>query len=157
MSVVNEVVDFDGAVAVAKAFAENRGDTLVVVTADHDHTMSLLDTHYPFKEGMCGVEKSCGGPYEAIRLPIAQSGIPHSQGLYDTAMQGDYAPSGLIMQYAWFVQAGMEKDKDLDAPHSANFVPVYAYGPWATKFAGMNDQPEIGQVLHEWVAATKVE
>ena len=148
-SVPSEVEDFDDAVAVVADFARQHGDTLLIVTADHDHSISAVDTHYPFAQKMCAAEKACGGSYEAIRLPVATEGIRHGEGLKDSSLQGVYTPSELILQYAWLVQEGMQKG-DLDAPHSANLVPVFALGPWATELRGMTDQPDIGGLIHRW-------
>ncbi|MEU6646863.1 alkaline phosphatase [Saccharomonospora sp. NPDC046836] len=43
--VVYDTIEFDQAIGVAKKFAEKHGDTLVVVTADHGHSMSIVGTH----------------------------------------------------------------------------------------------------------------
>ena len=40
---IGETVDLDEAVQVALAFARERGDTLVIVTADHAHTSQIVD------------------------------------------------------------------------------------------------------------------
>ena len=40
---IGETVDLDEAVQVALAFAKDRGDTLVIVTADHAHTSQIVD------------------------------------------------------------------------------------------------------------------
>lgn len=43
---VLEAIELDKAVGVAKRFAEEHGDTLVVVTADHAHSMSITGTYW---------------------------------------------------------------------------------------------------------------
>jgi alkaline phosphatase len=43
--VVYDTIEFDQAIGVAKRWAEDRDDTLVVVTADHNHSMSIVGTH----------------------------------------------------------------------------------------------------------------
>ncbi|WP_166345454.1 alkaline phosphatase [Phytoactinopolyspora limicola] len=40
-----DTIEFDQAIAVAKKWAEGRDDTLIVVTADHNHSMSIVGTH----------------------------------------------------------------------------------------------------------------
>lgn len=43
--VVYDTIEFDQAIGVAKRWAEGRDDTLIVVTADHNHSMSIVGTH----------------------------------------------------------------------------------------------------------------
>lgn len=40
-----DTIEFDKAIGIAKKWAEEHGDTLVVVTADHNHSMSIVGTH----------------------------------------------------------------------------------------------------------------
>lgn len=42
---VYDCIELDQAVGIAKRFAEENGDTLIVVTADHNHSMSIVGTH----------------------------------------------------------------------------------------------------------------
>lgn len=42
---VYDAIEFDQALAVAKQWAAGRDDTLIVVTADHNHSMSIVGTH----------------------------------------------------------------------------------------------------------------
>ncbi len=42
---VYDTIEFDQAIGVAKRWAQEDGDTLVVVTADHNHSMSIIGTH----------------------------------------------------------------------------------------------------------------
>jgi len=149
-SVLAEVADFDGAVAAAVAFARKRGDTLVVVTSDHGHTMTLLDNHYAFESGRCGVAAPCGGPFEFVAIPIATSGIRNGEGLANAELQGAFAPPRLHLQYPWPMQEAALR-VDVGASHSANMVPLFAGGPWAERFGGYLDQPAIGRILMEWV------
>lgn len=43
---VFDTIEMDKAVGIAKRFAEQHGDTLVVVTADHAHSMSITGTYW---------------------------------------------------------------------------------------------------------------
>lgn len=40
-----DVIEFDKAIGIAKAFAAQRNDTLIVVTADHSHSVSVYGTY----------------------------------------------------------------------------------------------------------------
>jgi len=78
-----EVIEFDRAIAVGKAFAETHPDTLVIVTADHEcsgaaiigaSTASAADL-----EANPAAGKSVVGTYEAAKFPkytIADDGYP---------------------------------------------------------------------------------
>ncbi|MGM0555956.1 MAG: alkaline phosphatase [Myxococcota bacterium] len=151
-ALLDEVQDFDEAVQVAHEFAERDGDTLVLVTADHDHTTSVIDNHYAFDSTCgCAATTACGGDHalESIRVPVDE--MPHAEGFEAKELQGRFAPPEISVQYGWLPQAAAAKSR-LNGPHSANFVPLYAYGPWATKFKGFRDQPEAGKILMEWAS-----
>lgn len=150
MSVIQEIVDFDQAVEVAKRFVDENPDTLLIVTSDHDHTLSVIDNHYPFTGNRCGAEARCGGTFESIELPVNSKSVRNAEGFVDKQVRGDWADSVIMLQYAWLVQQGKLKGASKSAPHTAHFVPIFAYGPWAYRFEGYLDQPQIGQILLEW-------
>lgn len=47
-----DTIEFDNAVGVAKAFADQKGDTLVIVLADHNHSFSVYGTVDYAKSGL---------------------------------------------------------------------------------------------------------
>jgi alkaline phosphatase len=147
-SLVDEVVDFDQAVAAAHEFARRDGNTLVVVTADHDHTTSVIDDHYQFDNCSCAAAVECGGDFELEKITAAVDKIEHNEGLRDTSLQGAYSPLEISIQYAWLIQEGA-RAAGRPGTHSANFVPVFAYGPQSDKLAGFRDLAQIGQILLE--------
>lgn len=149
-ALIDEIVDFDEAVQVALAFARENENTLVIVTADHDHTLSVLDNHYMFAKGRCGAAVQCGGTFDVPMLPVAIDKIHRNEGLAASELQGEFALPTIGLQYSWAVTAANQKTR-IGGPHSANFVPLFAEGPGAARLGGFHDQPEIGQLLIEWV------
>jgi len=148
-TLVAEIDDFDRTVATVREFAKTHPDTLVIVTADHDHTISILDNHYVFASGRCGAEKRCGGTFQATDIPVKVESLLHADGFRDPLIRGDWPPAAVLVQYAWIVQEAMAM-KSLSAPHSAHLVPLFASGPWSDEVRGYVDQPEIGRLLHTW-------
>ena len=162
MPLIDEVRDFDETVALVHRFAQDRGDTLIIVTADHDHTMTLLDDHYGFHKNMCGLARRCDGEVELIELPLRAERLPHGTGLGAPGAalrQPPFAEPGLLLQYAWLPSeaARRARDASVAGPHSANFVPLFAYGPGAQAFGGFHDQPEVGAMLVRWARGEGIE
>jgi alkaline phosphatase len=149
-ALVDEVIDLDRAAEAALRFAWERDDTLLVVTATRDATLSLLDNHYPFHKGHCGIAQRCGGPEVLLDLPVAWQRVHNGAGLGDARFQGEFTPPGLILQYAWLPQRA-SRDADLPEPGSANFVPLFAYGPGANALKGFHHAAEVGELLIDWV------
>ncbi|MFU8802589.1 MAG: alkaline phosphatase [Bradymonadaceae bacterium] len=149
---IDEVIDFDEAVAAAVEFAQRDGDTLVIVTADHDHTLSVLDNHYGFNKGRCGAAQACGGKMVFEGIPVAIDKIHGNEGFDDASLQGKFGTPQIYLQYSWIIMAANERTR-MSGPHSANFVPLFALGPWANRVGGFRDQPEIGKILMEWATS----
>ncbi|WP_230467697.1 alkaline phosphatase [Lujinxingia vulgaris] len=146
-----EIADFDAAVARALAFAESEGDTLVIATSDHDHTLSVLDNHYGYHSGHCGVMSACGGPFEGIALPVATEGLTNAQGFAATELQGEFGAPTMTLQYDWIVQE-VARRVQMGGPHSGNMVPLFASGPRAAELGRLRDQPQLGQWLTRWAS-----
>lgn len=146
---VDAIGEFDAAVEEGREFAQRDGDTLVVATADADQTLSVMDNHYGFNYGVCGVAKRCGGPYEMRPLSVSADGLENAAGLTDVTLQGEYAPPELFAEYAWAVQAGAEQG-EVRGMNTVNFVPVFATGPWSGRFEGAYDQTHIGKQFVKW-------
>lgn len=171
-ALVDEVVDFDQAVGAAVDFARKDGNTLVIVTADHDHTTSVIDQHYGNNKCARAASTDFGGPFELKDIPVAPDALgPACEPVeavteanadtvacagdeaLRTKLQGDFAPLQFSIQYAWSVQKTKNKLGDkFSGPHSANFVPLFAMGPGSSAFEGFHDQPEVGRLLQTLVA-----
>ncbi|WP_019122607.1 alkaline phosphatase [Brevibacillus massiliensis] len=61
-----DTIEMDKAVGVAKRFAEKNGDTLVIVTADHSHSVSISGTYW---EGDGKSGREAVRTYEAAKFP----------------------------------------------------------------------------------------
>ncbi len=142
--------EFDEAVEAALKFAAHDGETLVLVTTDHDYTLSVIDNHYGFHRGFCGAAAQCGGDFQLHWLDVNSQAIRHGAGFSDASLQGDFRPPKIALQYTWMVEQASGSGKDLVGPPSANFVPLFAAGPGEAAFGGVLDQPEVGQWLIEW-------
>jgi alkaline phosphatase len=80
-----EVIEFDRAVAVAKAFAEKNPDTLVIVTADHECSGAAIIGASTATAATLEANPASGsavvGTYEAAKFPkyaIAEDGYPQT-------------------------------------------------------------------------------
>lgn len=153
-ALIEEIHDFDRAVAEAFEFARQHGDTLVVVTSDRDHSLSLLDTHYGFVKSQCGIAKRCQGTHTFKDLPIAVDRIRHNEGLMRADLQGVFAPPAMLLQYAWLPEAARTKLKGtFKSPATAHLVPIFALGPGADRFSGFFAQERIGRMLMKVLTA----
>lgn len=89
---MNEIDDFDSAVGAAMDFAESGGETLVVVTADHE-------------------------------------------------------TGGMSLTYDDIVDAKFIKAQFSTKGHTAQMVPLFAYGPKSERFGGIKENVEIGKLI----------
>ena len=83
-----EVVEFDRAIAVAKAFAEDHPDTLVIVTADHECSGAALIGASTATAASLAEHPDAGssivGTYDAAKFPkyvLADDGYPQSTNI----------------------------------------------------------------------------
>lgn len=67
---IYDTIEFDQAIGVAKRWADVRGeDTLIVVTADHNHSMSIVGTHSKRDDGTKEPDRERNGVYGDAGYP----------------------------------------------------------------------------------------
>lgn len=76
---IGETVDLDEAVQVALAFARNRTDTLVIVTADHAHTSQIISPGVD-SPGLTSALNTADGTVMAVNYATAESGAQGHTG-----------------------------------------------------------------------------
>ncbi|NNC38896.1 MAG: alkaline phosphatase [Hyphomonadaceae bacterium] len=144
--------------AVAKAVEmTNPEDTLILVTADHSHVLSIAG--YPgIGNPILGVVKpidretgklsdepllaSDGKPYTTLGYHNGPNTRTDDDDLSDNAVQG------INFQQQTAIPMGSET-------HAGEDVPLYAYGPGAQKARGVIDQAEIFDIMVDAVGFEK--
>lgn len=138
---LDETLQFDMAIEKTMAILEARGlleDTLVLVTADHDHGLSM--SGYPDR----------GTEIYGIAMPSRIDQVPFTTLTYATGSKDNYHyarhGSGLIREdptktdytsFDYYQQAGVLNN---EVAHGGGDVPVYATGPMAHLFHGVHEQ-----------------
>ena len=148
--IMGEIAEFEAAVATALEFAASRADTLVVTTSLGDKTLTVYDNHYGFHSGHCGAMAECGGAVETHWFEVVGDSLRHGEGFENRALQGDFGAPRIGLQYSWMVEEAARRGTPRSA-RSANFVPLFANGPGAWRFAGFMDQIQIGQEFTELI------
>jgi alkaline phosphatase len=150
-----DVVAFDDAVAVAYDFASADGDTLVVVTADHE-TGGLEIGGSPnvaFIEGITASTdfmygRVARGEMTAEEVLETYAGVDwndltpaEKQGIADYGEMGisDVLTTRANVAWGW---SGRD-----EGSHTATQVPVFAFGPGSEPFEGSIDNTDIGNEL----------
>jgi alkaline phosphatase len=168
---VYDTIEFDKALGIALDFAARDGETLVVVTADHNHSMSIVGTHdrrqgpSPEREGN-GVYGDAGfptyvdtdgdgfpdDPNPDVQLFFGWSNHPdHSD---DFQHNERFAQPALIdatgrafdnpdRDPGALVQIGNLPYNQSNCVHTVEDVGVFASGPGAARFNAVQDNTEI--------------
>jgi alkaline phosphatase len=155
--VARDVVAFDDAVAVAYDFANADGDTLVVVTADHE-TGGLQVGDDPNAEFIASVTASTSFMWGLIHREgmDAEDVLETYAGVTDLTQAekdaiADYGEMGISdalsarANVAWGWSGGKE------GSHTATEVPVFAFGPSPEPLEGSIDNTDIGNLLFDVV------
>jgi alkaline phosphatase len=164
-----DAIEMDVAVGKAKAWAAQRGDTLVIVTADHAHTNSTYGTYNPKDQTgtgtMAGVglyEENGFPTYQATLdqygLPMAKASIMLAVGYgaapahYENYIVGDkpFAPTAnqdnKPVPNPIYAQGGQLNTGNIGGTsgnHSVDPVPLFATGPGSGYFKGVMDNTEV--------------
>lgn len=173
-----DTIEMDKALGVAKRFAEQNGETLVVVTADHAHSLSIAGTYWE-GDGKSGREalrtyqnslfptytdsNGDGFPdtpdadrklavvfgaypdyYEDYRFDEVPTvpAIRDSEGSY-VANPAKLADPQDPNRDRFYRTGTMNPTGDSQGVHSADDVPLMAYGPGATYFKGTMDNTDV--------------
>jgi alkaline phosphatase len=148
-----DVVAFDDAVAVAYSFASADGDTLVVVTADHE-TGGLQVGGSPDAEFIAGVTASTAFMHGLINREgeSAEDVLATYAGVTDLTQAekdaidayGEMGISDALSLRANVTWGWSGRD---EGSHTATEVPVFAFGPGSEPFEGSIDNTDIGNEL----------
>ncbi|MDV6011456.1 alkaline phosphatase [Haloechinothrix sp. LS1_15] len=167
---VYDTIEFDKAIGLAKRWAEDRDDTLIVVTADHNHSMSIVGTHDRREaDGRAGngVYAAAGFPTYAdsdgdgfpddpdpdVSLFYGWSNHPdHTDGFRH---QPVFREPSLLDEDTGNAVDNPERDPDAELQtgnlpltqtncvHTVEDVPIFASGPGAARFNAFLDNTEV--------------
>lgn len=162
-----DTIEFDQAIAHAKAFADKNKDTLIIVLADHAHGASITGT-YTEKDGKTGREAvrtyAAGGfptfedrdgdgfpdnPDVDVTLAIQYANHPDNNMNYKfikkptnpTVVKDGIAKANPAKQ--GFFEAGNIPAKEDSEVHAADDIVLNAMGPGSDYFHGVMDNTEV--------------
>jgi alkaline phosphatase len=167
-----DVLELDKTVKLAKEWAAKRDDTLIIVTADHGHSLTVFggyDTSKgPGNRDAAQVYEKAGFPnyyakldQNGIPLPEAARGLAVGFGAHPDYCEtysgrevfqaptvsdgkGGFVPNPKVCSEPGAYQriGNLPKDQS-QGVHTADPVPLFAFGPGAKQFSGSMDQTEI--------------
>jgi len=177
--VIAEVLAFDEAVKIALDFAKKDGNTLIVVTADHE-TMGF-DISEPLDYDVLSKMKVTP-EYMAIKLKKDDNGVFTTESIREVFAEVEYAGitdlsedeiaviQAVSDQYSYKVgweigsvisaranMGSMSTEVRALSPtggHTANMVPLFAYGPGAEIFSGVLDNTDVARIISTLMGTT---
>lgn len=172
-----EMIAFDNAVEYVVNWAEENGNTLVIVKGDHE-TMGISATEPMDIEALKNIDvspeymaqqlikdkKTNNYTVKSIRnvfkkhanmkvtdeeIEMFQENIVDPEGrIYANKLVGWEIGSMIASHYrAGSIDRQTRKDSNSSKGHTANMVPVFAYGPGAERFDGVLDNTEIPKMI----------
>jgi alkaline phosphatase len=167
---IYDTIEFDQAIGVARSWAEEHGDTLIVVTADHNHSMSIVGTHN--RLGTAPIDRDSNGVYADAGFPTYVDsdgdGYPddpnpdvqlffgwsnHPDHSDDFQHNTDFAQPALLAggiavdnparDPGALVQVGNLPYNQSNCVHTVEDVAVFASGPGAARFNDFQDNTEL--------------
>lgn len=170
-----DVLEMDKAVAWAKEYAKTHPDTLVLVTADHSHSLSVYGgydaTQGPGKRSAVGVYDKAGFPTygdqrDANGLPLPETKRTYAVGFAatpdycetylgrkvyldptvsngKTGAEAAYVPNPKICEEGAVQRVGNLDPGSAQGVHTADPMPLFAFGAGAHHFFGTMDQTDI--------------
>ncbi|XP_011182967.1 alkaline phosphatase [Zeugodacus cucurbitae] len=136
---LDEILEFDKAIQLARAMTDP-AETLIVVTADHGHPLS-----------MAGFSERGTDILGLNEVTPAEDGVPYATMDYAVGPQQYLHPNGTRMDLT-----GKMGDPEFVTPsyikqragvHSGEDVSVYASGPWAHLFTGVMQQNSLPHLM----------
>lgn len=167
---VYDCIELDQAIGVARQWAEGRDDTLIVVTADHNHSMSIVGTHDRREDdgrAANGVYGDAGFPTytDADGDGFPDDPDPDVQLLFGWSNHPDHTDdfqhNPTFLQPALIdpatgkavpnpqrdpgaeLQTGNLPDNQTNCVHTVEDVSVFAFGPGAARFNAFLDNTEL--------------
>ncbi|XP_055381416.1 alkaline phosphatase-like [Condylostylus longicornis] len=137
---LDETIEFSKAIRIAKEMTSSK-DTLIVVTADHSHTMSISG-YSTLNNDILGLN--------SLRSNI--DGLPYATLSYANGPDTKRSLNGSRIN----LEKDDINDKDFSYPsnvplksetHGGDDVPVFASGPWAHLFSGTYEQNLIPHLM----------
>lgn len=168
---VVETIELDQVVALAREFAEANPDTLIVVTGDHTHGVSLIGTIDDNRPGdqmrqKVGVYDEAGFPDYADADGDGypdhyETWGPKLDGPFQPAVQnenGEYVANDAYKDLpgAVFREGNLPKDNDT-AVHAVDDIVLQAAGPGAEAFKGYMEQSDVYKILADVFALGTVQ
>ncbi|KAK8776399.1 hypothetical protein V5799_030256 [Amblyomma americanum] len=133
---MQETMEFEEAVnRTTSALPDN--ETLIVVTADHSHTMTIAG-HPPRGTNIFGFAGKTTSKTPVQYTVISYGVGPQGARTLTNMTEEETASIDFVQQAAFPLWS---------APHGGEDVAVYARGPWAHLFDGVNDQTYIPYVM----------
>ena len=172
---VVDTIEFDKAIGVAKEFAASNPDTMIVVTGDHTHGITIVGTVDDTVEGTDMREKVAGRGFTnyvdanndgypdnidvSKRLAMFVSNYPDHYETFRPKLDNPFTPAvqnekkDFVANEAYkdvpgavFVQGNLPKNQASGA-HTVDDVVLQAAGPGAEGFKGYMEQSDVYRVL----------